>query len=222
MGIPFTVEAFFQVFERYNLAIWPAQVVAWLLGAAALLLALRRTGSGAVAAVLASFWIVNGAGYHLLFFRTVNPAAGPAGVVFVLQGLLFLLAAARRRLSFGAGGDRYAWLGLSFAGYAMVAYPLLGALAGHRFPRSPAFGVAPCPTTIFTFGMLLLTDRPVPRWLLPIPFLWSLVGLSAAAQLGVLEDYGLPVAGILGTGALLVRDWGKGTRAGVEGQVDPG
>ncbi len=208
--MPFTAEAFFAVFERYNLAIWPAQVVAWLLGAAAVLLALRRAGSGAVAAVLASFWIVNGAGYHLAFFRTVNPAAAPAGALFVLQGLLFPAAAWRGRLSFGGGRDRYAGLGLALVAYAMVAYPLLGALAGHRFPRSPAFGVAPCPTTIFTFGLLLLTDRPVPRWLLPIPFLWSLIGLSAAAQLGVPEDWGLPLAGVAGTAALVLRDRRKG------------
>ena len=204
--IPFTVEQFFSVFERYNLAIWPAQVVAWLLGAAALALALRGRGSGAVAAVLAAFWMVMGAGYHLAFFRAINPAAVPAGLLFVAQGLLFALAATRRRLSFAVGRERHAWLGLALVAYAMIAYPLLGALAGHRFPRSPAFGVAPCPTTIFTFGVLLLTDRPVPRWLLPIPVLWSLVGLSAAIQLGVPEDFGLPVAGLAGTAALLIRD----------------
>ena len=66
----------------------------------------------------------------------------------------------------------------------------------------------------FTVEASLLTDRPVPRWLLPIPFLWSLVGLSAAVQLGVLEDYGLPVAGVAGTAALLARDSRHGRAPG--------
>src|SRR5260370_12258317 len=34
----------------------------------------------------------------------------------------------------------------------------------------PMFGVTPCPVTIFTFGLLLLTVCPVPRWLFVIPF----------------------------------------------------
>jgi len=43
---------------------------------------------------------------------------------------LFLLATARRRLSFSVGRDRYALLGLAFVAYAVIAYPLLGALVG--------------------------------------------------------------------------------------------
>ena len=48
----------------------------------------------------------------------------------------------------------------------------------------PLFGVAPCPTTIFTIGMLLLARGGWVVWLSIIPLLWSLVGLAAALQLG--------------------------------------
>ena len=41
--LPFTHEAFIDVFRVYNTAIWPAQVVAYLLGATILLLLLRPT-----------------------------------------------------------------------------------------------------------------------------------------------------------------------------------
>ena len=41
--LPFTHEAFIAVFRVYNVAIWPAQVVAYLLGATILLLLLRPT-----------------------------------------------------------------------------------------------------------------------------------------------------------------------------------
>jgi hypothetical protein len=44
----------------------------------------------------------------------------------------------------------------------MVVYPLLGIRFGHSYPRAPLFGVAPCPTTIFTFGLLLWATRSVP------------------------------------------------------------
>ena len=39
MRLPFTVEQFFDVFEAYNRAIWPAQVLAYVLGLAAIVLA---------------------------------------------------------------------------------------------------------------------------------------------------------------------------------------
>jgi hypothetical protein len=76
-----------------------------------------------------------------------------------------------------------------------VAYPLLGYAAGHRYPATPTFGL-PCPTTIFTLGLLLWADRPMPRWLLAVPIAWSALGASAALQLGVPEDLGLVAAGV--------------------------
>lgn len=59
MKIPFNVEQFFDVFEAYNSAIWPAQVVAYVLGLAATVLALRDTARRGriVAGVLAPSWI---------------------------------------------------------------------------------------------------------------------------------------------------------------------
>ena len=81
--------------------------------------------------------------------------------------------------------------------YAAIAYPLIGVATGHRYPEMPMFGVTPCPVTIFTFGMLLLTMRPVPRWLLVIPFVWSLIGGSAAILLNVPQDWLLLVSGFI-------------------------
>jgi hypothetical protein len=65
--------------------------------------------------------------------------------------------------------------------------------------RIPAFGV-PCPTTIFTAGLLMLAAPP--SWRLSIiPIMWSVIGGSAAFLLGVRADYVLPIAGL----ALAVR-----------------
>jgi hypothetical protein len=88
----------------------------------------------------------------------------------------------------------------------MALYPIIGGLLGHGYPRSPSFGVAPCPTTIFTFGLLLWTSVRVPIYVLAIPLLWSLIGFSAALWLGIREDIGLPIAGVLSTALLVWRD----------------
>jgi len=78
----------------------------------------------------------------------------------------------------------------------MIGYPLLGYFLGHIYPASPCFGVAPCPTTIFTFGLLLLTVKRVPKYLLIIPLIWSFIGFTAALKLGIKEDIGLLIAGV--------------------------
>jgi hypothetical protein len=80
--------------------------------------------------------------------------------------------------------------GLGLITYALIAYPLIGYAIGHRYPMAPTFGV-PCPTTIFTFGLILLSVRPRSRSVIFIPAVWSTIGLSAALQLGVVEDLGL-------------------------------
>lgn len=58
MHLPFTVEQFLEVFARYNEAIWPAQLGAYLLGAATLAVALRggRVAARVVPALLAAAW----------------------------------------------------------------------------------------------------------------------------------------------------------------------
>lgn len=194
------------MFERYNRAIGPAPTVAYALAALALALAWGgRPGAGrAVLAILAGFWAMNGAGYHLAFFREVNPAATAFGALFLVQAALFAAAAATRHpLAFRVRRTPRHVVALALAAYAAIVYPLLGAALGHAWPRGPLLGVAPCPTTIFTFAILLLAEGAVPVALYAVPFLWSLVGVSAAAQLGVREDWGLAVAGLAG-GAILV------------------
>ena len=73
-------------------------------------------------------------------------------------------------------------------------YPAINAAQHLSVSRIPTFGV-PCPTMIFTAGMLMLAT---PRsWRLSIvPVIWSLIGGSAAFLLGVRADYALPLAGI--------------------------
>jgi len=207
--LPFSREQFLAVFVAYNDAIWPAQVVAYLLGAVAFGLALRpaaRSGR-AVAAVLAAMWLWTGIAYHLLFFANATPAAVLFGALFVVEGGLFAwLGVLGDRLRFGFRPDVPGWVGIALVAYAAILYPLIGLATGHAYPAMPVFGVTPCPVTLFTFGLLLLTRAPVPRWLLVIPLVWSLIGGSAAILLDVAADWLLLVSGVVAVPLILAKD----------------
>lgn len=196
--LPFTPAQFFAVFGAYNVAIWPAQIVAYGLAIVAVA-ALMRPGAAAdriVCTILAAMWIFTGAAYHWLHFAAINRAALAFGLAFVGQGAVFLVAGTvLNRIRFAAGRTVRAAVGAAFILYAAVLYPLLGAAFGHVYPDAPTFGVTPCPLTIFTFGCLLLVGTPVRWWMLAIPVLWSLVGGSAAFLLGVPQDWMLLASG---------------------------
>ena len=66
--------------------------------------------------------------------------------------------------------------------------------------------MAPCPTTIATFGLLLLVAPPVPRRLLVVPFAWAILAPPAAMVRGVYEDAGLLIAGVATVRGVLLRD----------------
>lgn len=199
--MPFTIEQFIKVFESYNHAIYPIQWVLDLLAIVAVFLAVK-TGlySGRViAALLAILWLWMGIAYHLVFFTGINKAAYFFALLCIVQAAIFLLiGVARNKLNFRAKFNTVGIIGWVLIIFALFIYPALGYLFGHMYPQSPTFGT-PCPTTIFTFGLLLWVERKMPLYVLAIPFLWSLIGFTAALTLGIREDTGLLVAGMLGT-----------------------
>lgn len=200
MKIPFTIEEFFALFVRYNAAIWPVQLVAYGLGlvAIALLLADPRRGKPLILGVLAVFWLWNGIAYHWSFFTEINTAAYGFGALFVAQGLLFAATAVMRNsLQFEWVGGLRGLAAWALIIYAAVIYELLGYAAGHGLMNGPLFGIAPCPTTIFTVGVLLIARGRLALLLSIIPVLWALIGTSAALFLGVPEDLGLAASVIV-------------------------
>lgn len=198
--LPFTHDQFLGVFAQYNLAIFPAQIVAYLLGLVGVGLVLRPTsGGGRInAAILGVMWLWTGLVYHGLFFSAINGAALVFAAAFVLQaGLLVYFGIARNDLEFGRPKSLEGWIGAGLIAYAMVLYPLLGMFIGSAYPSMPIFGITPCPVTLFTFGLLLLSTTRVSGWLLVIPVLWSLIGGSAAFLLQVPQDWVLLLSGPL-------------------------
>lgn len=197
--LPFTHAQFLEVFAAYNVAVWPSQVVAYVVAAVMLDGLVRggaRWGAAAVSVGLALMWLWTGIAYHWLHFTAINKVAWAFGALFVLQGILFALAAARDKLILEASVPRLPrWLGWGLVVYAMAFYPLLGATLGPGYPELPMFGITPCPVTLFTFGLLLLAGGRMPWWLLVIPVGWSLVGGSAAFLLQVPQDWPLLASG---------------------------
>jgi hypothetical protein len=206
--LPFSVEQFLAVFASYNNAIWPAQFLAYALGAIAFALVFRGGSrpDRTIAAILAVMWALTGIGYHLSFFAAINKAAYLFGALFLIEAAALVYAGAwSDRLNFGFRRDPAAWVGVFFVVYAAVLYPLIGIATGHQYPELPMFGVTPCPVTIFTLGMLLLTVNPPSGYLLAIPLLWSLIGGSAAILLQVPQDWLLLASGAVTALLLLIR-----------------
>jgi len=204
MAIPFTNEQFYGVFRDYNAAVWPVQWILAALGLAAVLAVLRPqpwTGV-AVSASLGFLWAWIALAYHLAFFTRISPAAygfavlsAAGAVVFIWQGVV------RRRLAFRWVPGLRATTGSVLIAFALVVYPVWSGYAGHPYPEMPTFGL-PCPTTIFTIGLLCFAMPPTPRSPSIVPLLWCLVGAQAALFLGVQPDLGLIAAGVVGVALL--------------------
>lgn len=84
----------------------------------------------------------------------------------------------------------------------LLVYPVFNAALGYAYLASPTFG-APCPTTIFTLGLLVMAAN-IPWRLWVIPVAWSAVGGTAAFLLGVPQDYALAGAGLCALIVLLM------------------
>jgi succinate dehydrogenase hydrophobic anchor subunit len=198
VDLPFTTTQFFDVFAHYNRAIWPLQFA--LAGAAltcvVLLYAPAARAGRAISLLLALLWAWMALAYHIAFFTAINPAAWLFGALFVAAAVAFgWVGAAKGTLEFESPRGARGAVGATLVLFALAVYPALGYLLGHRYPASPTFGL-PCPTTIFTLGMLLFAKPPVPWKVYAIPMMWSLIGASAALELGVREDFSLLVAGL--------------------------
>jgi hypothetical protein len=201
--MPFTVEQFLHSIATYNQLVWPAQLVMSALAATVIVLLWRRHRGAFIVSTLAALWIWIGVIYHYRVFSAINPAAKLFSAAFVLQGALLLwLGVVRRSIHFDASRvDRR--IGFALIAYALIVYPATSLLAGHRYPELPTFGL-PCPTLIFTFGVFAFAAA-LPWQLFVIPTLWAVVGVSAAVDLGMLEDLALLPAALLAIGVRVAR-----------------
>ena len=208
MRVPFSIDDFFAVFERYNSDIWPLQLIFYALAIIAIvgLMMKLKNASQMLNQLLSFLWLWMGIVYHINYFASINPAANFFGGMFIMQGLIFAyLSVNKTKLEYRFNlTNIHSIVGIGFIVYGMVLYPLLNYLSGITFPRSPTFGL-PCPSTIFTFGLLLIATRKIPWYIFIIPFLWSLIGFSAALTLSIEQDLVLGITGVVSVVLILLR-----------------
>ena len=142
-------------------------------------------------------WLWTGVAHHGMTFSAISNGAWGFAALFVIQGLLFIKAGALRgRLPLARARPGPAgWAGRCCL--ISIAYPVLGQLLGHAYLAMPMFGITPCPLTIFTFGLFLLTTEPMPHRLLVVPVVWSLIGGSGAFLLDVPQNWPLFVSSLV-------------------------
>ncbi len=208
-GVP---EVLLENFGTYNQAIWPMQIVTYILGIAAVILTMKKINYSdkIISAILVFLWLWSGVVWCLVFFGQFRSVYNVAGIMLVAQAaLLFMFGfgvVLKPSLSFKLRAHSYSVIGAIIILYAMVIYPIIGELTGLSYPKAPIFGVAPCPVCIFTFGLLLLADKRVPGSILVIPLIWSFLGIVAAGWYGIFADFGMAVIGIVGTVLILHRN----------------
>lgn len=199
LDLPYTRFDFLEMIGRYNVAVWPMQVVLLALAAVVVAcIAFRGRWSGPViSGVLAFLWGWQGIVYFLLFYFDLNMLALGFGLVSIAGAGVFLwFGALRRQLVFGEVVLRRAIVGSLLVALALAIYPVISYQANNPYPYMPTFGL-PCPTTLFTVGVLAFLERPYPRSLLLAPLFWSLAGSFEAIQMDLFQNLSLLGAAVV-------------------------
>jgi len=198
MKLPFSTVQFFNVIEKYNLTIFPFQLIILLLGIVCLFFLHSKSPvkDKLIGVYLGILWIWIGVVYQLVNFTVINKAAFLFGGIFILQGLFILFNTfGKNSLNFTFTLHKKDYLGYFFILYGLLIYPIFSFIIEGSFERTILIGL-PCPSTIFTFGFFILASNKFPKYLLIIPSLWAVVGLSAAINIGVFQDVMIALAAI--------------------------
>jgi hypothetical protein len=205
MNLPFDADQFLRVLVQYNQAVWPMQLVLYgaALACAGLLFCAQPWASRLIALLLTGLWLWMALAYHFAFFAQINPVAWWFGILFLLGAMAFdWFGVVEDKLRFRVSRNPWNLTGAILIVFATAIYPIIGYAVGRRYPAAPTFGL-PCPTTIFTIGLLLFAEAPAPRAVFIVPLVWSAIGALAAVWLDIAEDIWLLAAGAVGVAAVL-------------------
>lgn len=196
----FSPRTYYRLLERFNEAVWPAQILTLGLGLVILVLLLRPgawQGRG-VAAILAILWVWVAWAFFWKRYATINWAAIYVVPLLAVEALLLVwIGVVRRGLGFRLSGDPAGRLGIALFGLGWLLYPMIAPLGGRGWHQAEIFGIAPDPTLISTLGLLLLAQGR-PRWeLLAIPVLWCVISGATLWAMGSPEAWLPPLAALL-------------------------
>jgi hypothetical protein len=143
----------------------------------------------------------------IAFFGVIDSGMTLWAAVFILEAILLLVAGiVRRDLVFAPRWNLSSVLGAVFMFYALVAYPIIEMLGGQPLRALPLFGIAPCVTVFFTFGLLLWAQPPVPKYVLLLPLAWALQAAPDNLAMGHVPDFPLILVGMITVGLIIWRD----------------
>lgn len=210
--IPYDTETLHSLLRHYNETIWPAQIVAVLLGLGLVALPFanhRHDATARIAAVLlATAWAWTGAVYEWSYYATLNWAGMFHAALFALQALALLwFGVWRGRLRIGFVRRFPVAVGLALAVGAVVVYPAIDRLTGTGWPDARFAGLMSDPTALATLGVLLISRPRAPVALWIVPLFWAFFTGWWGWLLGSGDWFVGPAAGVLTLAILMVPKW---------------
>jgi hypothetical protein len=203
----FSPRTYYRLFELYNVAVWPAQLVALALGVAMLALMLARPAwhGRAIAAILAAGWLWVAWAYLFTRYDTINWAGRYFAAGFALEALLIAWTGlARDRLAMGSTPTLAHRAGVALFAFALIVEPLIGPLLiGRPWTQVELAGLAPDPTVVATLGVLLAAERALLH-LAIVPLAWCAIAGATLWTMGSPDALVLPAAALL---AIAVAAW---------------
>lgn len=202
---PFGRAELFAALSQYNRGTWPAQLVAFAIAVACILMLVEGRGaSRAIGFGLGLVWAWMALAFYVVYLTPVTSLAWLFAGAFLAGASAFAERAGDGRLVFEPKTGLRGALGLVLMLYGLVGYPLVASLSGQSLFEMATVGL-PSPTTIFTLGLLFFARRPFPLGILIVPLAWCVVGTVSAVSLRILPDLALPVAGVVTAAFLLGR-----------------
>lgn len=211
----FSSRSYYRLIESYNAAIWPAHVLALVVGVIVLgaIARPRQHLQRSAALVLAAAWGWVAWAYQLERYAEINTAAPYFAAAFAVQALLLCWLAYRP----GNAAQAPQPLGLGLTGLAIFAYPLLAlARDGSNWHQAEVFGIVPDPTVVATLGVLLAWRAPAIFWLIPVS--WCLVSGATLMELKIGHAWLLPAIALT---AVLARVMGSRKPRDVSSTANP-
>ena len=184
--------------EVYNNLIFPVQII--MLAVAVVLTYFLFFKPGSIVNKLMKAYLAFAFAWAGLMF----PIYGFSKIIFTIYYLvlasLFIIDIFRAKIEFKlpeTNGKKYFVLFLIIS--AFVLYPLIEYISGHSYPGIPLFGVAPCPTIIFSLALLIGSIPKVDKKIFILLIIPAIsYGFIVPITLGVWADSLLLVSGIYG------------------------
>jgi hypothetical protein len=198
-------------FKEYYITIWPVLIVIHILAIITFKHLFKKTSNSdkVISAVLVFLWLWDGIVHQGILAAYPPQHFIPMVTLFVIQGLLMLYhGVIKSNLTFDyVKGSWKSRLGVFYMVYALIGYLIIGTLLGHPFTKGGVFFANICAFDCFTCGLLMMSDKKTPKYLIIIPLLWSQVGgLLAMFAWHIWDDFGLVSSGFIATIIVLFRN----------------